>query len=55
MPGSILIASAFVALFVLFVLFFVGELTVTWLALVALAFVVFLVVEDWWKHLVAKR
>src|SRR4029450_1116995 len=54
-PGLILIALAFVLLFVLFVLFVVGELAVTWLILAALAFVVFLVVEDWWKHFVAKR
>jgi hypothetical protein len=54
-PGSIVIAVAFAALFVLFILFVVGELAVTWLILVALAFVVFFVVEDFWKHLTAKR
>jgi hypothetical protein len=31
------------------------ELAVTWLILVALAFVVFFIVEDFWKHLTAKR
>jgi hypothetical protein len=32
----------------------VEELAMTWLILVALAFVVFFVVEDFWKHLLAK-